>query len=243
MANLRYPAIVARLAAEIADGKWKVGGRFPTEEQLQRRFKAGRHSVREAIAALAAQGLIGRRPRIGATVLAREPVSPNAANVADLADSLGLAGTATSIEQEGFVTLSLAALQEMGVEAEAARPPVSRRWRRLAGLRRDRHGAPLCWCEIFLPERFALDRADLGDGRPVFEACLRSFDLRLEFVEQQASASTVPVSIAARLEAAAGLPALLIRRRYVAHTGATFEVAHSLYPVGRHVLRSVIRQK
>lgn len=238
MATLRYPTIVAKLAAEIADGKWQVGGKFPTEEELQRRFKAGRHSVREAVAALAAQGLIGRRPRVGATVLAREPVSPQAANVVDLADSLGLAGTATAIEQEGFVTLSEAALQEMGVEGEAPR-----RWRRLAGVRRDGRGGPLCWCEIFLPERFALERGDLGLGQPVFEACLQRFDLRLEFIEQQASVSTVPASIAARLEAESGSAALLIRRRYVAHTGATFEVAHSLYPAGRHTLKSVIRRK
>ena len=238
MATLRYPAIVAKLAAEIADGTWKVGGKFPTEEQLQRRFKAGRHSVREAIAALAAQGLIGRRPRVGATVLARAPVSPQAANVADLATSLGLSDTATSIEQEGFVTLTAGALQEMGVEPDAVR-----RWRRLAGLRRDGQDAPLCWCEIFLPERFALERADLAQGQAVFEACLHRFDLRLEFIEQHATASTVPASIAARLEAEPGSAALLIRRRYVAHTGATFEVAHSLYPAARHTLKSVIRRR
>jgi DNA-binding GntR family transcriptional regulator len=37
--------------------------------------------------------------------------------------------------------------------------------------------------------------------------------------------------------------ALLVKRRYVAHTGETFEVSHNLYPANRYRIRSVIRQR
>jgi GntR family phosphonate transport system transcriptional regulator len=45
-----------RLSAEIADGRLATGEQLPTEAQLCRAFETGHHSVRRAVATLAAEG-------------------------------------------------------------------------------------------------------------------------------------------------------------------------------------------
>jgi GntR family phosphonate transport system transcriptional regulator len=50
--------ISEELRGEIASGRWPTGARLPTEAQLAERFGVNRHTVRRAIAALAAEGLI-----------------------------------------------------------------------------------------------------------------------------------------------------------------------------------------
>ena len=46
------------LAARIASGEWAPDDRLPTEPDLCRSFGVGRHSVRRAIHALAADGAV-----------------------------------------------------------------------------------------------------------------------------------------------------------------------------------------
>ncbi len=56
MSRENWKIISDRLAAEIAEGRLAPGEQLPTEAQLCRTFAAGRHSVRRAVATLAAQG-------------------------------------------------------------------------------------------------------------------------------------------------------------------------------------------
>jgi len=56
MGRENWKAIHERLAAGISVGQWPPGTQLPTEAQLCQTFQAGRHSVRRAVAALAAAG-------------------------------------------------------------------------------------------------------------------------------------------------------------------------------------------
>ncbi|MBP0444093.1 phosphonate metabolism transcriptional regulator PhnF [Roseomonas sp. SSH11] len=58
------------LGAAIRDGSLAPGSRLPTEPLLMARFGAGRHSIRRAVAALAAEGLV--RTRQGSGTYVRE---------------------------------------------------------------------------------------------------------------------------------------------------------------------------
>ena len=58
------------LGGAIRDGRIPPGSRLPTEPVLMARFGAGRHSVRRAVAALAAEGLV--RTRQGSGTYVRE---------------------------------------------------------------------------------------------------------------------------------------------------------------------------
>lgn len=73
MAPLRPPAnltgaLVHRLAAEIRGGRLAPGARLPTEQELMREAGVSRTVVREAVAALRAEGLVVTRQGVGAFV-------------------------------------------------------------------------------------------------------------------------------------------------------------------------------
>jgi GntR family transcriptional repressor for pyruvate dehydrogenase complex len=59
---------VDRLAAEIVDGKLRPGARLPTEQEMMSAMGVSRTVVREAVAALRAQGLVVTRQGVGAFV-------------------------------------------------------------------------------------------------------------------------------------------------------------------------------
>ena len=64
----RYERIAERIAADIRAGRLSPGERLPGERELARRLEVGRASVREAIAALALQGVLATRPGAGSYV-------------------------------------------------------------------------------------------------------------------------------------------------------------------------------
>ena len=83
-----------------------------------------------------------------------------------------------------------------------------------------------------------------GDGRAaIYEVVLERNGLKLDYVEQEVSAGDLPRQYARLLNAEADTAALMMSRRYVAHTGATFEITLNLYPASRYSVRSVIRQR
>ena len=61
----RYWDIADTLRRNIANGRYAVGEKLPTEEQLVEAFQSSRHAVREALRLLTEDGMISRRPRAG----------------------------------------------------------------------------------------------------------------------------------------------------------------------------------
>jgi DNA-binding FadR family transcriptional regulator len=66
-------ALVDRLATEIISGRLRPGERLPTEQDLMRSAGVSRTVVREAVAALRAEGLVETRQGVGAFVRATAP--------------------------------------------------------------------------------------------------------------------------------------------------------------------------
>lgn len=67
----KYREIFDRLKAEISAGKFVRTGRLPSELALQRRFSVARGTVRQAIAALEAEGIVQRQKGVGARLSER----------------------------------------------------------------------------------------------------------------------------------------------------------------------------
>lgn len=235
----RHVSLADALSAEIGSGAYPVGSRFPSEQELQDRFEVGRHTIREALKILAEQGLLGRRRKTGTVVLSTAPVTPYVHSLRDIRGLFDFAqSTALDIRHEGFASLSERFLEDFSGLDE-------RRWFRIAGLRSTRQdSAPLCWSEVMVPERFAPDRDEVRKGeRAVYEIVMAQYGLRLEYVEQKVTATQLPAPLAHVLRAEPNGAALLVKRRYVAHSGATFEVSHNLYPGDRYSMHSIIRQR
>jgi DNA-binding FadR family transcriptional regulator len=64
----RTAEVVERLAAEIGSGRLSPGARLPTEQEMMTALGVSRTVVREAVAALRAQGLVTTRQGLGAFV-------------------------------------------------------------------------------------------------------------------------------------------------------------------------------
>ena len=66
-----WRSIAQDLRGAIADGHYAPGAKLPTEAALAERFGVNRHTVRQALAALAEEGLVHARRGAGVFVLAR----------------------------------------------------------------------------------------------------------------------------------------------------------------------------
>ncbi len=84
-----YEQVAAKLRAEIRAGHFEAGARLPSERELAARFSVGRPAVREALGALANEGLVQTRRNSG-TYVADDAVSrlavESAAGPAEAAD-------------------------------------------------------------------------------------------------------------------------------------------------------------
>ncbi|MFD0712490.1 FadR/GntR family transcriptional regulator [Paenibacillus sp. GCM10027626] len=68
-----YEQIAEQLKQHILDGGWKSGDKLPSTKELSEQFKVGRSTMREALSALKAMGLIEIRHGEGCFVRAVEP--------------------------------------------------------------------------------------------------------------------------------------------------------------------------
>src|SRR5258705_4128407 len=68
--------LIEQLAEQIKSGRLAAGARLPTEEELTRAAKVSRTVVREAVAAMRAEGLVVTRQGVGAFVSAAPQQAP-----------------------------------------------------------------------------------------------------------------------------------------------------------------------
>ncbi len=99
----RTTEVVERLAAEIASGRLASGARLPTEQALTEAFGVSRTVIREAVAALRAEGLIETRQGVGAFVardVRRRPFRIDPAELGTIAEVVNVMELRTGIEIE-----------------------------------------------------------------------------------------------------------------------------------------------
>lgn len=111
-------ALVSRLRHDIGDGTLAVGARLPTEQQLGAALGVSRTVVREAIAALRAEGLVIARQGSGMFVAAqddRRPFRIDPEALASITNVLSLMELRTGLESEAA---ALAASRRTKVDLE-----------------------------------------------------------------------------------------------------------------------------
>ena len=72
MGTARYLEIAEALRRSILGGEYPVGAQLPSESDLAARWSASRGTVRQAVAVLASEGLIGSRQGARRIVLRHE---------------------------------------------------------------------------------------------------------------------------------------------------------------------------
>jgi GntR family transcriptional regulator, transcriptional repressor for pyruvate dehydrogenase complex len=112
-ARNRVAEVAGRIAEEIAAGHYAQGDRLPTEQQMMEAMGVSRTVIREAVAALRADGMVVTRQGAGAFVAAdRLPFRISAADIGTVATVLDVMELRTAVEMESA-----------GLAAERGSPP------------------------------------------------------------------------------------------------------------------------
>src|SRR5215813_11406243 len=104
-------ALIERLTSEITSGQLPTGARLPTEQELIAATGVSRTVVREAVAALRAEGLVTTRQGVGAFVADGRPFRINSDELSSLREVIEIMELRTGIE-----------IEAAGLAAERATP-------------------------------------------------------------------------------------------------------------------------
>lgn len=234
-----FRQIAGAIAGAITDGTIAVGELLPGEQELARRHGVSRHTIREALAALRADGLVESRRGIGSCVVRR---------------TAGAAYTEAYSSVEELIRFAQGAplqpydVREVTADAALAallRGREGQSYLRILGLRRHQGEAlPAGHVEVYVDATYAGIAASLHALRAsVAETIEARYGLRIARIDQEIAAGVIAEAAASRLHAAPGTPALVIRRWYAADTGRIFEAAFSHYPAGRFTYRNVLLRR
>ena len=222
----RHQVVADELVSLIARGTYRLGDRFPTEEELCNRYGLARGTVRQALDRLVQLGMIERRPGSGSRVVAIHPVlryQPFATAPSDVAD---LIATTRLIHPETLETrLDRPTAGRVGVRSGT-------NWHVLRGVRvrRDRPDEALCWSEHYFRELPPSGvTAELGP-----QALL---DLR---IEQTVRADLLDECLATVLDAKAGSAALILRRKVFDKRGRVVNVGIYTHPSDRYEITTTV---
>ncbi len=236
MSEFRYKIVADELSSRIARGIYPEGGLIPAETELMEEFDVSRHTMRSALAVLESQGLISRKRGKG-TVVEKRPSS------AGFQQSLG------SLEDLVYLAAAsprtVRSIKEVVVDVELAKllaVAPGTRWVRFSSTRDAEDGTPAVWVDVYVNKRFE-DIKSLVRKQPerlISELVEEKYGCLIESVEQIASAVGLPAFVADVLEAAEGVPALRIVRRYRDHSGSIASVSVSYHAGDRYQLSTML---
>lgn len=218
----RAAEVVERLTAEIASGRLAPGAQLPTEQEMMAAFEVSRSVVREAAAALRANGLVTTHQGKGAFVAADATQQPFRLDP-DLRDSLG--DVVEVMELRLAIEVEAAALAAERASAAALRAVKRALATFEKGIARDRSS---------IAEDFAFHSAIAGaTGNPQFARILEYLG-RFIIIPRQ----TIVMDPLREAETAAYLRTLVAEHRAIAAAIAARDPAAARAAMRDHLARS-----
>lgn len=236
----RYMQVARELKRAIADGRYPVGSRLPTELELCEAFDISRFTARAAVRVLSAAGLVTRRQRVGTEVVATpHEVRYQQQGMASVRDLLQYAtDTELRLLYIGRVALSRAQARDFGAEP-------GQEWIFAFGVRRGgaQHDHPICVTRLFLnPGLTGIEAKLRGRKSAVYALIEAEYGVVIDRVAQDLTGTVLDADDAANLGAQPGAPALKIVRRYYAEDGRLLEAAESVHPSDRFSYHMQLRR-
>ncbi len=215
------------LREKIISGAFVPGDRLPTESELIRQYGVSRITVRQALTALADEGLIERRQGRGTFVAERKTKRRAPEGQTYLAGSLdeiiamGLDTPAKVIEMNR-VKADTHEAEILGLQAGEP----AYRIKRLCL----RDSKAYCLLLHYLPAEIGarLTREELSVGS-LLQMLEAKFGLRLKDAKQQITAALADPYVAGLLDVRVGSPLLSIERTVYTDEGRPVEFVHALY--------------
>ena len=224
-----YLQVAHNLSKAISAKRFAVGSLLPTEEELCAEFDVSRHTIREAIRHLRAQGLLSARRGIGTRVEARNTQTRYSQSLHSLSEVAQFAHeTILDVLSHNRITADAALAEQLGSR-------IGKVWMHVQGVRRSSDKkAPMSWTDVYIEKAFGGVVKDIGVRRiAVYTLIERKYGETIVEIQQDIQAALVPKERAAILGVKAGSPALLITRRYYGAGGRLIEVALNLHPADR----------
>lgn len=226
----RYSTVARLLTEEIEAGRYQVGDKIPTEAELQQRFDVSRHTVREALRDLKAQGLILARAGVGTVVRARAPRTRFMQGIGGLQELIQF------VEATRMRVLNRRrVIADAGLAARFTMMKAGQQWHEASVLRfLPNENSPVAAMNIYVrPEHGdVLDHIDTA-GIPVYSLVERRHGVRITEVSQQIVAVLLEREAALNLKARPDSPALEIVRQYTDAQDRLVMAAVGLHPSDR----------
>jgi GntR family transcriptional regulator len=222
----RYREMADELRTEIMRGLYSLEN-FPTESELCKRYGVSRYTVREALRALQAEGLIARKRGSGTMIqpaaarggALHQPLS-NVAEILQYARD-----TRAAFEALGEGPLPRNYAEQIGIVAGG-------RWSRFRGLRcRQDSSEPLAYTEAYIHEalRSVADRIDPQEDT-LFRQIETLAKIKIVKVTQDIQAVAAPADVSKALGLIKRAPCLRILRCYYDATDRIVEISASHHP-------------
>ncbi len=237
-----YLRIAKHLKSAIADGRYPVGARLPTEAELCEQFSISRFTARAAVRVLSTSGLVTRRQRVGTVVIA----TPDDARY--IYDAVTFSDL---IQYAHETTLRLAYIGRIALDKARASDfngRIGDEWTYAIGVRRQGGegidlGRPICVTRLFLnPVLKGIEPKLRNAEGPISRVIERDYGRPIARVEQELHAVLLTADDAANLGCQPGVPALRIVRRYYGDNGMLLEMAENVHPSDRFHYRMQLRK-
>lgn len=226
-----YMQVAHRLIKGIDNKKFAVGSLLPTEEELCAEFNVSRHTIREAIRHMRAQGLLSARRGVGTRV---EAINNQPRYSQSLHSLSALAQYANKTVLDVVSSKRVTADANL---AELLGSRVGKSWVHVGGVRRPTDKskkAATSWTDIYVDKAFSGVLKDSAVPRTaIYTLIERKYGEAVVEIQQDIKAALVPKEHAQALGAKANSPALLITRRYFGTGGRLMEVTMNLHPADR----------
>ena len=224
-----YMKIAHKLTKGIDAKQFAIGSLLPTEEELCAKFDVSRHTIREAIRHMRAQGLLSARRGIGTRVETRNTQTSYSQSLHSLSQVMQYDDkTILKVESSSRVTADAVLAERLG-------SGVGKTWVRVQGIRRSADKkTPTAWTNIYIDKAFGGVAKDPDVAKtPIYTLIERKYGETVGEIQQDIEATLIPKELATALGVKAGTPALLITRRYFVAGGRLMEVTFNLHPGGR----------
>lgn len=215
-----YHQLESDLTRRISEGEFKTGDTLPTEEQICAQYGVSRITVRRALDAMIAGGLIVRRRGVG-TFIAEPPSGVRSVRITGSLDDF--------LANAGALNNQVLALDRQAASAEVARALAIAAGEEVVRLEliSSLSAGPVLYLEVFFPMAIGaqLNLADLTPGMPVVRVIERKLKTRVVRASQLIAPDKADKAASKALGLKVDTPILRITRIYYAADGSPIEVA------------------
>jgi GntR family transcriptional regulator len=221
-----YMQIAHKLTKGIDTLRYPIGSLLPTEENLCAKFGVSRHTIREAIRHMSAQGLLSARRGIGTRVESRNTRTRYSSSLHSLSQVM---------QYDEKALLQIVSLNRLVADRALSTKlgaSIGKPWVHVQGVRYSANKSfPKVLTDIYINKAFGGVAKDPSVAKiPIYKLIERKYGETVGEIQQDIKAVLIMKKQAESLKVKANSPGLMITRRYFGAGGRLIEVTFNLHP-------------